>query len=106
MADVSLYDYLASRPGGARDLAAARLRYTVLGLLQEAVRASGLSERDLAKRAGMRVRTVRRVLHGDGDVEPSTLATLLYAAGYEADVRLVPAGELRRREVEGTSTGM
>lgn len=98
---MSLYDRLASTPEGARGLAAARLRRTTLNRLWDAFEASGLSEKDLAKKAGMRVRRVRRILHGDGNVEPTTLATLLYAAGYEAEIRLVPAGELRRREIEG-----
>lgn len=92
----SLYDRIAARPGGLSDLAAARLRRNVLLLLDDAVTAAGLTERELAAKVGVRLRRLRRILNG-GEVSTTLLAELLHAAGCEAEVRLVPAGEPRSR---------
>lgn len=97
----SLYDTLAARPGGLRDLAAARLRHRVLVVLYDAMQSAGMTERELAEKAGMRRRALRRILNGNGDIKPTVLAELLHATGYEAEIHLVPAGEPRRRELEG-----
>src|SRR5258708_8251930 len=66
---MSMYSRIAARPDGKRELAAARLRYETLVLLQEAFEASGLaSEAELAKKLRVRRTAVHQVLRGDGNV--------------------------------------
>jgi hypothetical protein len=98
---VTLYDRVAATPDGARRLAAARLRHEALHLLWDAKVASGLSVEQLAIELGVRRRAVRRVFSGDGNIPVATLARYLHAMGYEAEIRLVVAGEPRRKIVEG-----
>ena len=76
---MSLYERLAARPGGLRDLAAARLRYNVESVLQN---------------AGVDYRKPGRIRVDD-------LARMLHDAGYELEIKAVPAGEPRRNAVEG-----
>jgi hypothetical protein len=78
---VSLYERMEARPGGRRDLAVARLRYAVTAVLQSA----GL---DMRRPGRMRIDRLAEVLHD---------------AGYELEIRAVPAGELRREAQEGVS---
>ena len=93
---MSLYDRVKAIPGGGRALAASRLRRAVLGALHKAFRNSPLeSQAELAKRLKVRRSAVNQVLRGDGNVQISTLAEYLYEMGYELDVTLVRAGELR-----------
>ena len=99
---MSLYDRVAARPGGGRALASARLRRAVLCALDDALRKSGVaSQSELAKRLGVRRSAVSQVFRSDGNVRVDTLAAYLWELGFELDVTLVPAGELRRRAVEG-----
>jgi hypothetical protein len=101
---MSLYDRVAAIPGGERALAVARLRRSVLAILHRAFNASELdSQAELAK--GLRVRrsAVNQVFRGDGNVRISTLAEYLYEMGFEVDVTLVKAGELRTAAVENRS---
>lgn len=95
-----LYDRVAASEGGAERLAVARLRRQVLRCVHVALEASGLTRAELAGRLGVSGRTVDRVLDGDGDIRAGELARWLHALGYEADVRLVEAGEPRRAAVE------
>jgi hypothetical protein len=78
---MGLYEALAARPGGESMLAAARLRRRIEVLLYE---------------AGVEVprRRFRRAL------TTAQLGELLFAAGYELDLMLVPAGEYRRQATE------
>lgn len=92
----TLYDRMAGTVDGGRYLAAARLRYDVLGLLHKALTASGVNQTDLAKRLGVRKSAVNGVLRGDGNLRLNTMAEYLHELGFEADVHLVPAGEHRR----------
>lgn len=98
---MSLYSRIAARPGGKRDLAAARLRYEALVLLQEAFEASGLkSQAELAKKLKVRRSAVNQVLRGDGNVRITTLAEYLHEMGFEALLTLTEAGEPRRAAME------
>jgi transcriptional regulator with XRE-family HTH domain len=101
VAAVTLYDRVAATPGGARRLADARLRHEALHLLWQAQAASKLSVEQMAAELGVRRRAVRRVLDGNGDISVGTLARYLHAMGYEVELRLVAAGEPRRKVVEG-----
>lgn len=74
---MSLYEHLMTQPGGEKLLAAARLRYGVLAALQHA----GLDSRK------------------PGRIRIDRLAEMLHDAGYELEVRLVPAGDLRSEAV-------
>lgn len=95
---MSLYERFAARPGGLRLLAEARLRYEALGAIQEAAEPHEI--RQLAALAGLRLRRARAILLGDRVPTINELAALLHAAGYEAELTIVPAGEPRRRALE------
>jgi hypothetical protein len=101
---MTLYDRVAATPGGARRLADARLRHAVLSCLHRAKTASNLTPDQLAAVLGVRRRVVRRVLNGNGDIGTGTLARYLHAMGYEAEIRLVAAGEPRQAVVERRET--
>lgn len=92
---MSLYERLAATPDGARALAKARARHDLLRALCWAVETAG-GPAEFAKQAGIRVGRVRRVLNGDGNVRINLIADWLHAAGFEMEVRLVPAGQPRQ----------
>jgi transcriptional regulator with XRE-family HTH domain len=99
---MSLYDRVLARSGGARALAVARLKRTVLAALHEAFGLSAVgSQSDLARRLQVRRSAVNQVFNGDGNVRISTLAEYLYEMGYELDVSLVRSGEPRTAALEG-----
>jgi transcriptional regulator with XRE-family HTH domain len=98
----SLYDRVASKPGGEAALATARLRREVLVALHQAFAASGLTTKtEVARRLDIRRSAVSQVFRGDGNLRINTLAEYLFTLGFELDVKLVPAGEPRRAELEG-----
>ena len=69
----------------------------VAELLRDARRDAGLSQEELARRAGVARTTVARMENlSKGDMSVSALARLLEAAGY--DLRLVKAGHVRTVE--------
>ena len=99
---MSLYDRVASKPGGEAALAAARLRREILVALHQAFAASGLTTKtEVARRLNIRRSAVSQVFRGDGNLRINTLAEYLFTLGFELDVKLVPAGEPRRAEIEG-----
>jgi hypothetical protein len=101
---MSLYERVAARPGGERALATARLRRAVLVMLHRALTVSGLdSQADLAKRLRVRRSAVNQVFRGDGNVRINTLAEYLHAMGFEAELTLVKAGEMRAAALENRS---
>jgi hypothetical protein len=104
MVAMTLYDRLAATPDGSRRLARARLRHETLCLPHQAQAASGLSPEAIAAKLSTRARTVRRAFDGNGDLTVSALADYLHALGYELELRLVAAGEPRRKAVEGRDT--
>ncbi|MFI6245172.1 helix-turn-helix domain-containing protein [Streptomyces sp. NPDC051016] len=97
----SLYDRFASSEDGAQLLAATRLRREVLRILHRALKASGLTQSQLAERLHVRKSAVSQVFRGDGNLRVNTLAQYLGAMGYELDVRVVEAGEPRNAILEG-----
>lgn len=98
----SFYERVAAKPGGAAALAAARLREEMLVALHQAFELSGLhTKAEVARRLSVRRSAVSQVFKGDGNLRVNTLAEYLYALGFELDVKLVHAGELRRAELEG-----
>lgn len=98
---MTLYDRLASTEVGARALAQARLRRETLRCLHQAQATSGLSIADIAAATGDRRRDIKQAFDGDGNLRPDLVARCLHAMGYEAEITLVPAGEPRRKVVEG-----
>ncbi|GII61895.1 hypothetical protein Skr01_19800 [Sphaerisporangium krabiense] len=96
----NLYDRFAATVRGARALAAARLRHEVLATLHQALQLCGLSQSEVAEELGLRRSAVNQVFRGDGNVRINTLADYLHAMGFEADVRLVRAGEPRSATVQ------
>ncbi len=101
----TLYDRVASKPGGEAALAAARLRREVLVALHQAFAASGLeTQTEIARRLNIRKSAVSQVLRGDGNLRITTLAEYLFALGFELDISLVEAGEPRRAELMGRAT--
>jgi len=100
----TLYDRVASKPGGEAALAAARLRREVLVALDQAFAASGLeTQTEIARRLNVRKSAVSQVLRGEGNLRITTLAEYLFALGFELDINLVRAGEPRRAELMGRS---
>ncbi|MEV5573883.1 helix-turn-helix transcriptional regulator [Spirillospora sp. NPDC052269] len=96
-----LYERLARTPEGRRELAAARLRRGALNLLHRSLKASGLTQAEVAKRLGIRRSAVNQVLRGDGNVRIDTLAEYLHTMGYEATLTLVEAGKPRQAALHG-----
>ncbi len=60
------------------------------GLVREARTRAGLSQRELARRAGTAQSVVARIELGHTDPSAGTLAKLLAAAGFELNSRLTP----------------
>lgn len=60
------------------------------GLLREARLRAGLTQRDLAQRAGTSQSVVARIEQGRSDPSTATLARLLAAAGFELRAELTP----------------
>lgn len=100
---MTLYERLASTPDGARLLAQARLPREILRCLHRAQKTSGLSIEDIAAATGDRRRDIKRAFDGDGNLRPDFVARWLHAMGYEAEITLVPAGEPRRKVLEGAA---
>lgn len=98
---MSFYERVSALSGGARALASARLRRAVLAAIHSAfLRSSIESQADLAKRLKVRRSAVNQVFRGDGNVRVNTLAEYLFEMGYEVDIILVEAGEMRRAALE------
>jgi len=99
---VSLYDLASERPGGARAIAAARLRRRVVEVLHRTLFLSDVSSQSaLAKKLGIRKSAVSQVFRSDGNLRINTLAEYLYELGFEVDLELVKGGELRRAAIRG-----
>lgn len=62
-------------------------------LLRDARRRSGLSQRDLARRAGTAQSVVARIERGQTSPAAETLERLLHEAGFRLSVELVPRRE-------------
>ncbi|GIH71885.1 helix-turn-helix domain-containing protein [Sphaerimonospora thailandensis] len=96
----SLYERVTATLKGARAVAAARLRHEVLALLHQAQLASRMTQSDVARELGVRRSAANQVFRGDGNIRTNTLAEYLHAMGFEADLRLVRAGEPRQAALE------
>jgi transcriptional regulator with XRE-family HTH domain len=71
--------------------------YDVAGMLKDARRESGLSQAELARRAGVaRTTVVRMETVAKSDMSVSALVRLLEVAGY--DLKLIPSGHQRTVE--------
>ncbi|QIY95648.1 helix-turn-helix domain-containing protein [Streptomyces sp. S1D4-11] len=97
----TLYERVASTDDGIKRLAVGRLKREVLRALHLGLKASGLTQSELASRLKIRKSAVNQVLRGDGNLRVQTVAEYLHALGYELDVRLVAVGEPRRAVLEG-----
>lgn len=63
---------------------------TLPGVLREARRRSGLTQRDLAERAGTSQSAIARIERGQSSPTLATLERLLGSAGFEVALQLVP----------------
>lgn len=90
-----LYEQVLKIPGGGRAIASARLRQSVLVALRLALRESGLSQAELARRLRVRKSAVNRVFQGDGNVRINTLAEYLHELDAEIRFDVLPAGTQR-----------
>lgn len=77
---MDLYERIAARPGGRRDLACARLRRRVEVILDQ---------------AGLHIRQ-------PGRLRVDKFAEMLEAAGYELEIQAVQVGDPRHKAKEGT----
>lgn len=85
-----LAELLAEHPDAvAREVAAGRAVNKVVGLLAEAIEASGSSQREIADALGVTAGRVSQVLSGDGNLYISTLARYLSAMGYQLDLSAI-----------------
>ncbi|QHK19715.1 helix-turn-helix domain-containing protein [Pseudarthrobacter psychrotolerans] len=75
---------------GRVEMAAAEASFDAVGLLNKVVRASGLSQREIAEALGVGESRVSQVLSGDGNLRITTLARYLRAAGYSLRLEALP----------------
>lgn len=75
---------------GAQGLAAADLAAQVLRLLEQALDASGLDQKNLAEKLDVTQGRVSQVLHGDGNMRIAGVARYLRALGYETHLSATP----------------
>lgn len=80
---------------------AARVRARVLALLHGARAVSGLEQTEIADALGIRKSAVNQVLRGNGNIRIDTFGEYLAVMGFEADIALVPIGELDEAEEAG-----
>lgn len=97
---MSLYDAISRVAGGRRHLAEARLRYRVLGLLHEALERAGMTQSELAEKAGLGKSAVSQVFGGNGNLRVNTIAAYLDAMDCELKLDLVEAGTARAEATE------
>lgn len=84
-------DILDNRELVEREIAAARVTNRAVGILSEAFRAAGISQRELAKELEVSPGRVSQVLSGEGNVYLTTLARYLRALGYHLELGASPA---------------
>lgn len=77
---------------GAQGLAAANLAGQVMRLLEQALDASGLEQKDLAEKLGVTQGRVSQVFNGDGNMRIAAVARYLRALGYETRISATPVG--------------
>lgn len=92
-AEMSLVEIRESTPAGQQGMAAARLALRVRGLMQSALKVSGLSQKELAQRMQLGESRVSQILNGDGNIQISTLARVFRAIGYKIDFVAEPIDE-------------
>lgn len=86
----SMVDVLKGTKEGAMDFAAAALAVESIVFLNNALRASGITQAELAHRLSVTPGRVSQVLNGDGNLRVSTLAKFLSALEYEVHLRTTP----------------
>ena len=69
-------------------------------LLQEARRRAGLTQAELARRAGVPQSTVAKIERGRRDPSLSTLERLVRAAGFELRIQLAPRDDHDRQLID------
>ncbi|MHA7220007.1 helix-turn-helix domain-containing protein [Arthrobacter sp. MDT1-48-3] len=89
-ADMSLVELREQTSKGQQGMAAARLALRVRATLLNALGASGLSQKELSERLEVGESRVSQILHGDGNVQISTLAKVLRALGYTIEFKVNP----------------
>lgn len=106
---MSVYDELMSDPTEVVQIAAAELAMKVVDILNRAMSASGMTQRQVAKLVGVGEPRVSQVLGSDGNVRISSLAKFTRAMGYELSIEAVatdgsgPLGKPRPRRPASAS---
>lgn len=93
LGEKSLIEIEETTSAGRQEMAAARLEYSAIKLLNRAMRSSGKSQKELADTIGVGESRVSQVLRGDGNMKVSTLARYLRALGYQGEVSARPVDE-------------
>lgn len=88
--ELSLFDDLGSSPAGARELAASQLTNDALVLLQTALAATGVTQKQLAEILSIGESRVSQVVNGDGNLKLTTFARYMRALGYAVTVNVTP----------------
>lgn len=92
---MTLYDKLDNTAEGRSALAAARLRYRVLSVLNDALEASGMTQSAVAKKLKVRRSAANQVFRGSGNLRVNTVAEYLEAMGFELTLAIDPIGTAR-----------
>lgn len=91
--EMSLIEARESTPPGQQGMAAARLALRVRSVMQSALKVSGLSQKQLAEKLQLGESRVSQILHGDGNVQVSTLAKVLRGMGYKIELVVEPVDD-------------
>ena len=86
----SLLDELCASPLGTRELAASQLTNDALVLLQTALAATGVTQKQLAEMLSIGESRVSQVVNGDGNLKLTTFARYMRALGYAVTVNVTP----------------
>jgi transcriptional regulator with XRE-family HTH domain len=86
----SLIDEEEATDAGAQGLAAADLAGQVMRLLEQALDASGIEQKELAEKLGVTQGRVSQVFNGDGNMRIAAVARYLRALGYETRISATP----------------
>lgn len=95
--DESMLEAHVATSAGLREFSAARALQRSHGLIHEALRASEMSQRELAEALEVTEGRVSQVLSGEADVLVTTVARYLAATGYMLDLTAHPQVEGRPR---------
>jgi transcriptional regulator with XRE-family HTH domain len=86
----SLIEQVEVTPAGAQEMAAARLAVSIESMLDRTMRASGMSQADLAQVLGLTEGRVSQIMNSDGNLRVGTIGRVFRALGFNARLELDP----------------